>query len=167
MSTDGSSLSLGPKQILGVLAAIGLVVSAFLNWADVSGLGGSAQLKGTDVPVEFLVDKNADSSDPSILVLLVIAAVLIGITALMVSTARGVGIGGAALGIVVVVLYCVQVQRGLDDELAGLDIGLFDFISTGVYVALVAGIVGLVSALVPSAEAASPAPSPPSAPPPA
>jgi len=166
MSTDGSSLSLGPKQILGGLAAIGLVVSAFLNWADVSGLGG-AQLKGTDVPVEFLVDKNTDSSDPSILVLLVIAAVLLAIGAFVVSSARGMGIAGAALGIVVVVLYCVQVQRGLDDELAGLDIGLFDFISTGVYVALVAGVVGLVSALMPSAEAVSPAPSPPSAPSPA
>lgn len=167
MSTDGSSASFGLRQVLGGVAAIGLVVSVFVNWADVSGPGGSQQLKGTDVPVEFLVDKNTTSSDPSILVLLVIAAVLIAIGAFVVTGARGMGIAGAALGLLVVVLYCVQVQRGLDDELAPLDLGLFDFISIGVYVALVAGVVGLACALMPSPEAASPPPAAPSAPPPA
>jgi len=126
------------------LGAIVTAVSIFLNWADVSG---GSPAKGTDVPFDFLWDKQTTSSDPSFLVPLLIAAVLIGLGVLL-PTARLAGIIGGVLAIAVAVVYCVQVQGVIDDRRLG--ISLTDFISTGVYVAFVGGILGIVGAAIPS-----------------
>lgn len=168
MSTNAPAPSFSPKLVVGALAAVAIVGSAFLNWADFTGTGGTATLKGTDVPVQFLVDKGTTSTSPSLLLLLGIAAALIAIGLVVPNAQRLSAFVGGALAIVAAVLYCVQVQRGLDDDISSLkDIDLFDFISIGVYVALAGGIVGLVSALMPgtgvAASTASPAPPPPAA----
>jgi hypothetical protein len=164
MGTNAPAISIGPKQLLGGLGAVVLVASAFLNWADVTGPGGTAKLKGTGVGVEFLVDKGTDSDSPSILLLLAVAAVLIALGLFVASAHRFSTIAGGVLGLVVPVLYCVQVQRGLDDELSRLDISLTDFISVGVYVALAGGALALVAGLLPSTGRE---PAPPELPPPA
>jgi len=143
-SGNATSPSLSPARIVAGLGAIVTVVSIFLNWADVSG---GAPAKGTDVPFDFLWDKHTTSSDPSLLVPLLIAAVLIGLGVLL-PTARLAGIIGGVLAIAVVAVYCVQVQGVIDDR--GLGISLTDFISTGVYVAFVGGVLGLVGAAIPS-----------------
>jgi len=74
--------------------------------------------------------------------------------AAMLPSLRVAGVLGGASATLVPVLYCVQVQRGLDDELAGTGVGLFDFIGAGVYVALVGGVVGLIGSLLPRPESA-------------
>ncbi len=159
MSTATPAASVSPKMLVGALGAIAIVAAAFLNWADVTAPRGTATLKGTDVPVQFLVDKGTDSSSPSLLLLLGIAAALIGVGLVVPRAHRLSGFVGATLAIVVVVLYCVQVQRALDDNSSGLgDIDLFDFISTGVYLAFVGGVVGLIAALMPGAAVGESAP---------
>jgi hypothetical protein len=165
MSTDDSSVAITPKQVLGTLAAVAIVVSGFLEWVDFTGVAGSTG-KGTDVPAEFLVNKATDSTSPSILLLLAIAAALIGIGVLIPGAHRFSTIVGAVGAIVVAVLFCMQVQRSLDGYPSSLGAGNFpDYVSVGAYLALVGGIVGIVAALIPSRSGAVVAP--PAAPPPA
>ena len=140
--------SVAPARIVAGLGAIATLVSIFLNWADVTGPGGHAILKGTDVPFEFLWDKSTSSNDPSLVLPLLVAAVLIGLGVLL-PTAKLAGIIGGGIAIAVAVLYGVQVQRGLDAHPLG-GLGLFDFISVGVYVAFVGGLVALIGAAIPS-----------------
>ena len=130
--------------VIVLIGAIALVVSAFLHWED----AGGDTAKGTDVPLEFLIDNETDSGSPSILVALGAAAALAAAGAL-VRSARLVALIGGALGVVVAVLYGIQVDSGLP---AG--IGMFDFISTGTYVALAGGIVVLVGSLLPRSSSA-------------
>ena len=133
----GGAPAVAPGQIVAGLGAIALIVSAFLNWQDV--LGHTA--KGTDVPVEFLVDKGVITGDPSILIALAIAGAMV-IVGLFLPQLRVLAILGGALGVIVVVLYCVQVQRLIDAS--STSIGLFDFIAIGTYIAFVGGIAAVV-----------------------
>ena len=140
-----TSTSLSPARIVAGLGAIVTVVSIFLNWAHVSG--GQLTAKGSDVPFDFLWDKHTTSSDPSLVLPLLVAALLIGLGVLL-PTARLAGIIGGVLVIAVAVVYCIQAQGLIDD--GGTNLSLTDFISTGVYVAFVGGILGLVGAAIPS-----------------
>lgn len=144
-----TSTSISPGQVLAGLGAIATVVSIFLNWADVTGPGGNATLKGTDVPLQFLWDKGTQSTDPSLILPLLVAALLIGV-GLLIPTARLAVFIGGGMAIAVSALYCVQVQRGLDAGLGDrLNITLTDFISIGVYVAFAGGVLAIVGALAP------------------
>jgi hypothetical protein len=145
-ASSGGGLPIGIGQIVAIVGALAVGVSCFLDWIDVSV--GSNSLSGAagDVPVQFLFDKNTSADDPSILVLLIPAAILLLLGALI-PKGKVFGILGGLLAIVIPVLYAVQVQRSLDDDLSNLDIGLTDFIGIGVYLALLGGIVGLVGAI--------------------
>ena len=63
----------GPGMILGALGAAGVIVSMFLPWRD----GG---VYPSDIPVEFLWNRNADS-DLSLLIVLIPLAVVLAIGA--------------------------------------------------------------------------------------
>lgn len=139
----GSGLAVGPGTILALLGAVALVVSAFLNWLEIDGIPSSP---GTDVPFDFLFDKGTNSSDPSFLLWLGIAAALLAVGAL-VPRVRVLAIVGGVLGVLVAVVYCIQLNALLDDR--GIDVDLLDAIGIGVYVALVAGAVGLIGSLLP------------------
>jgi len=148
-STTAGGPSITPAMVITLVGAVIVVVSIFLNWIDFSAAGDALTGKAADVPVEFLVDKDTGSEDPSIIVLLVPAAVLLLVGAII-AKARVAAILGGILAIVVPVLYAIQVQRGLDEGSGVLqDLGLTDFIGIGVYVGLVGGIVGLVGSLLP------------------
>jgi hypothetical protein len=158
-TTGGSGLPIGAGQIVAIVGAIAVAVSIVLNWIDISV--GSRSLSGsaTDVPVQFLFDKNTSAEDPSLLVLLIPAALLLVLGA-VIPKGKVFGILGGLLAIVVPVLYSVQVQRGLDDDLNNLDISLTDFIGIGVYVALAGGVVGLLGAIFSRSRRAPGAPTP-------
>jgi hypothetical protein len=131
--------TLGPGMVLGAIATVGLVVSMFMSWRS----GG---VYPSDVPLAFLFDNTTTANDPSILLLLIPMALLLGIGTLLpqASPARIIG----ALGtIAVVTLFGIQLQQTLD-KIPGADLG--DVLDTGFYVAAIAGVVGLVSGLVPS-----------------
>jgi hypothetical protein len=151
-----------PQLLLG-LGAVLLIVSNFLHWIDVTGPSGSLTGDATNVPVTFLFDKGTHSNDPTILILLIPAALLLAGGAFRFRS-RAATIVGSAVALAVVVLYCIQVQRGLDDELSSANLGLTDFIGIGTYMAAIGGALGLVGSLIQKeATAASPPPVAPAA----
>jgi len=136
---------------LCVVGAVLVVVSIFLNWADVSLGSVSFTAKADTVPVQFLVDNATDSQDPSLLVVLIPAA--IAILAGIVVKVRWLAILGGLLAIAVAALYIFQVNDGLDRTPEGID-SVFDFIGIAPWFALVGGIFGLVGGLIPKPKSA-------------
>jgi hypothetical protein len=131
--------TLGPGMVLGVIATIGLVVSMFMSWR-------SGDVFPSGIPVAFLFDNTTSAHDPSILLLLIPMALLLGIGSFLPQASPARIIGGLGT-IAVVTLFGIQLQQALD-KIPGADIG--DVLDTGFYVAAIAGVVGLVSGLVPS-----------------
>jgi hypothetical protein len=131
--------TIGAGMILGAVATIGLLVSLFMAWrtGDVTPSG---------IPFAFLFDDGTTSSDPSLLIALIPALLLLAAgTALpQASAARAVG---SVIALAVVILFAVQLNNQLD-QFPGSSVG--DTLETGFYVAGFAGLVGIVSALVPS-----------------
>jgi hypothetical protein len=152
-SSGGAGAQLGrPVAIaLCVVGAVLVGVSIFLNWADVSLGSLSFTAKANSVPVQFLVDNTTDSQDPSLLVLLIPAAV--AILAGIVHKVRWLAILGGLLAIVVAGLYLFQVNDGIEQTPEGID-SVFDFIGIAPWFALVGGIFGLVGGLIPKPKAA-------------
>lgn len=131
--------TVGPGMVLGVLATAGLVVSMFMAWRD----GG---VHPSDVPFAFLFDSTTTSSSPSILLALIPFAALVGIGSLL-PRASGARIIGGLGSVAVVVLFAVQTYA-LTDDFPG--VSMWDVLDTGFYVAAIAGLVALVSGLLPS-----------------
>ena len=140
-------------QMLAALGGIAVAISIILDWVDFTSRGALHENNATLVSFEFLFDKGTESHNPSILIILIPAAALL-LLAAMLPSFRVAGVVGGVGATLVPVLYCLQVQRGLDDELAGTRVGLFDFIGAGVYVALVGGVVGVIGSLLPRPEQA-------------
>jgi hypothetical protein len=146
--SGGGGLAVSPVALaVCVIGAVLVVVSIFLNWLDVSTGGQSFTANGREVPLDFLWDKNTGSEDPSLIVALIPAALLIGIGAL--NKLRWLALIGGILAIVVAVLYGYQVDQGLSDLPPSADIGFFDFIGIAPWFALVGGILGVVGGVIP------------------
>jgi hypothetical protein len=128
----------GPGMILGALGTAGVILSMFLPWRD----GG---VHPSDIPVEFLWDRNADS-DLSLLIVLIPLAVVLAIGA-FVPMGAGVRLFGAVATLVVVGAFAYQLNRAVD-AFGGGD--LTDVLDTGFYVAAAGGLVALVSGMIPS-----------------
>jgi hypothetical protein len=126
-------------MVLGVIATIGLVVSMFMSWR-------SGDVYPSDIPVAFLFDHGTTAHDPSILLLLIPMALLLGIGSFLPQASPARVIGGLGT-IAVVTLFGIQLQQAID-KIPGADLG--DALDTGFYVAAIAGVIGLVSGLVPS-----------------
>jgi hypothetical protein len=131
------TLAIGPGMILGLVGAIGIVVSMFLSWRI-----GSVQ--PSEIPAAFLWDRNA-TGDPSFLIYLIPLAVLLALG----SVIRG----GAALRLVaglgtlvVVGIFAYQLHRVTD----ALGTGFGDALDPGFYVAGIAAVVGFVSGFLPT-----------------
>jgi hypothetical protein len=131
--------TLGPGMVLGALATIGLIVAMLMSWRAVD-------VHPSGVPVAFLFDDTTTATDPSILLLLIPMAILLGIGTLLPQASAARLIGGLGT-IAVVTLFGVQLQQALD-KIPGSDLG--DALETGFYVAAIAGLLGLVSGLLPS-----------------
>ncbi len=131
--------TLGPGMVLGAISTVGLVVAMFMSWRNGS-------VSPSDVPLAFLFDHSATATDPSILLLLIPMALLLGIGTLLPQASAARVIGGLGT-IAIVTLFGVQLQQALDN-IPGAHLG--DALDTGFYVAAIAGVVGLVSGLVPS-----------------
>jgi hypothetical protein len=131
--------TLGPGMVLGTIATIGLVVAMFMSWR-------STDIHPSDVPLAFLFDNETTANDPSILLVLIPMAVLLAVGTLLPRASAARVIGGLGT-IAVVTLFGVQMQQSLDN-LPGANLG--DVLDTGFYVAAMAGLLGLVSGLVPS-----------------
>lgn len=131
--------TVGPGMVLGALATVGLVVAMFMSWRAVD-------VHPSDVPLAFLFDDTTHATYPSILLLLIPMALLLGIGTLLPRAGAARLIGGLGT-IAVVTLFGVQLQQALD-RIPGADLG--DALDTGFYVAAMAGLLGLVSGMLPS-----------------
>jgi hypothetical protein len=136
---------------LCVVGAVLVAVSIFLDWADLSVGSQSFSTAAKGVPIEFLWDKNTSSTDPSLLIALIPAAVaiLVGI----IHKVRLLAVLGGLVSIVVAGLYVYQVNSGLD-QLPESIRSIFDFIGIAPWFALVGGILGLIGGLIPKPKAA-------------
>jgi hypothetical protein len=124
---------IGPGMVLGILSGIGVVVSLFLEWRNPA-------VHADDVPLSFLWDKNA-SGQPSLLLVLIPCAALLIIGALIPRGGPLRLLGG--LGTVVVAgLFAFQLDRSTSGSLG-------DALEAGFYVAALAGILGVVSGVLP------------------
>jgi hypothetical protein len=126
----------GPGMILGLVAALAVVVSLFLPWRT----GG---VHPSDIPAAFLWDRGA-TSDPSLLIFLIpLAAVLVlGAVVWGGDVARVFG----GLGVLIVAgVFAYQLDRAGNDF--GADLG--SLLDTGFYVAVIGGFLAWVSAMLP------------------
>src|SRR5262245_39160892 len=130
---------IGPGLVVGGLGAIGLIVSLFLPWRE----GG---VHVADVPVSFLWDSTTRDSDPSLLIFLIPAAVLLVAGALL-PLGAGLRIFGGIATLAIVLFYAWQLDNTLSG-FPGADLG--DVLGVGAYVAGVSGILALASGFVPS-----------------
>jgi hypothetical protein len=131
------TLAIGPGMMLGIVGAIGIVVSMFLSWRI-----GSVQ--PSEIPAAFLWDRNA-TGDPSFLIYLIPLAALLAFGSVVPGGAVLRLVAG--LGTLVVVgVFAYQLHRVTD----ALGTGFADALDPGFYVAGIAGVVGFVSAFLPT-----------------
>jgi hypothetical protein len=131
--------TLGPGMVLGAISTVGLVISMFMSWR-------TTNVHPSGIPLAFLFDNATTAKDPSILLALIPMAVLLGVGSVMplASAARIVGGIGA---LAVVVAFAVQLNRQVD-HFPGASV--WDVLDPGLYVAAIAGFIGLVSGFMPS-----------------
>jgi hypothetical protein len=126
----------GPGMLLGGIGALGVIVSTFLPWRD--------GVHPSNIPVEFLWNRDA-TGDPSLLVFLIPLAILLAVGA-FVPMGAGLRLFGAIGTIIVAMVFAFQLNR-LTDAFGG---SLGDLLDTGFYFAMIGGILGFVSSLLPS-----------------
>jgi hypothetical protein len=136
-----STMTIGPGMILGIVGAVGIVVSLFLSWRIGS-------VHPSEIPASFLWDRNA-TSEPSFLIYLIPLAVLLAVGSFIP--------GGAALRLVagvgtlvVVGLFAYQLHRVTD----AIGADFVDALDPGFYVAAIGGVLGFVSGFLPTTFAA-------------
>ena len=100
----GSPTGIGLRVILTLLGALGLIVSAFLPWLD--GVGG------LELPLRALIETTFTETS-STFTTVGFAAIVLGLLAVVGLAARFGGLTRAAgaLGIVMVILFAIQVYR--------------------------------------------------------
>lgn len=134
---QGWSPTFGPGLVVGVLGALGVVVSLFMEW-NAFGVHPDA------IPVAFLGDDTTTSTSPSLLIALIplAALLLVGAVAPMGAALRLVGGIGT---LIVVGLFAFQLNEAVDDADLGGALG------TGWYVAVIGAFLALASGFVPEA----------------
>jgi hypothetical protein len=125
-------------MVLGALGTVGVVLSMFLPWRT-----GSVQ--PSDVPAAFLWDRTTGAHDPSLLIYLIPLAILLGVGTVVPMGAAVRFLAGIGT-LVVAGFFAYQLYEVLDP--IGGKLG--DVLDTGFYVGAIAGLVALVSGLMPS-----------------
>ena len=123
----------GSGEILGFVGAAAVIVSLFLPWRT----GG---VHPSGIPAAFLWNRTTGSTDPSLLVFLIPAAVLM-VLGLWPRIGAGIRLLGAIIVLAVAGLFAYQLDRSL---FTGSN--LTDVLDTGFYVGAVGEIIGFVSA---------------------
>jgi hypothetical protein len=148
-------LLIGPAQILVLLGAVAVTASMFLHWYDLSvslrGVQRNVVANADEVPVAFLFDYKTNSTDPSLLIVLV-PIVALALVDVLLLRHRIVTFVAATATLATVGLYAYQLDRATDRISAGLghviNPGLTDLLGLGVYVGVVGGVLLLVGAVL-------------------
>jgi hypothetical protein len=142
----------GPAHALALLGTLGIVASMFFDWVDLSGPGGTRTDTASGVPVQFLFNYTTRATDPSLILVLAVSAVLCLAGALvgarMFELRLLVSLGGVlALG--TAVLYGFQVHQALHAQ-AQFHVTVLDFVGIGPMLAAAGGVAALVGVLIPA-----------------
>jgi hypothetical protein len=116
-----AGLPLGAGQIVALVGAALVLVSSWLNWADIEG--GDFTASAYKFPAAFLKDNMIDvpgaGVNLGIVILLVVVACVVGA---LVARVRWLAVVGGVLAFLVGVVFLYQVKL-LGDE---VDLGIFD-----------------------------------------
>lgn len=135
----------GVGSLLALLGALAIALGAFLNWVRSSGSFTTAN--GNDVSIQFLWDPIPADSQPSLLFLVLAAAVLV-VVGTFIPVVRVLGIIGGVLALVTAVLFFISLTRLISDF--DLDDGAFEVVGLGWWFTGIGGILAIVgSVLIP------------------
>jgi hypothetical protein len=131
------TMAIGPGLIVGILGAIGIVVSMFLSWR-------TGSVHPDEIPASFLWDRGA-TSDPSFLIYLIPLAALLVIGSVIPGGALLRLVAGVGT-LVVVGVFAYQLHRVTD----AIGADFVDALDAGFYVAAIGGVLGFVSGFLPA-----------------
>ncbi|CAN5568847.1 hypothetical protein BH18ACT3_BH18ACT3_27610 [soil metagenome] len=137
--------SYGLGSLLALLSALAIAVSTFLNWTKEGFLDPTNDaFSGSDLSVKFLWDTDSPLADPSLLFVLLPAAILVLIGS-FVPRLRWMAILGGAATIAAAVIFIIQVGQALPENSPD---GVLDFIDIGVWVAAAGGLLAIIGSLI-------------------
>jgi hypothetical protein len=137
--TASNQTTINVDTLVAVLAGIGIIMGAVLDWTQ--GVGANS----FKIPLAFLVDRNTRSPDPR-LGWFVVALGVAGVLLAFVRSARAWrGLVGL-IAVAIVVLYCGQIAVGLSDQHSSLS--FTDIVGAGPWLTGIAGIALLGSAFL-------------------
>ncbi len=137
--------SYGLGSLLALLSALAIAVSTFLNWTKEGFLDPTNDaFSGSDLSVKFLWDTDSPLADPSLLFVLLPAAILVLIGS-FVPRLRWMAILGGAATIAAAVIFIIQVGQALPENSPD---GALDFIDIGVWVAAAGGLLAIIGSLI-------------------
>jgi hypothetical protein len=129
-------IALGPGQIVALVGAALVLISGWLNWADIEG--GDFTASAYKFPAAFLKDNTIDvpgaGVNLGIVILLIVVACVVGA---LVAQVRWLAIVGGVLALLVGVVFLYQVKL-LGDE---VDLGIFDLAGYAPILTIFGGIV--------------------------
>jgi hypothetical protein len=137
VATAKPTISLTAGTIVGVVASIGIIVGAVMQWVHAFFVGFSS----FDISAQYLFDNHTRSQDPKIGIFLV----ALGVIGLLLSLLSRGAIWRAVVGVLAIViptLYFIQVAEAL----SGTSRSFTDVTGLGPWVTGAAGLVLLVSA---------------------
>ncbi len=128
----------GPAMILGALGAVGVVLSLFTAWHD-------AGVHPDRLPVAFLWHTATQSTDPSLLILLLPISVMVAVGA-FVPMGTGLRLLGGLAMLVVAGAFAYQLDRAVPGGAGAL--------GTGWYLGAIGGFLAFISGFLPESWAA-------------
>lgn len=140
-------LKLGLGEVLVGIGAVAVAVSIVLRWADLAN--GTAIFRRTarGVPVQVLWDYTTNSTDPSLLVVL-IPAFLLCVAGIVLLRARFLALVGGVLAGAVGAMYIFQTHQALRASRgAHPGIGLSDFLGVAPYICIAGGVLAVIGGL--------------------
>ncbi len=135
----------GFGSLLALLAALAIALGAFLNWVRSTGDFNTAN--SNEVSIQFLWDPIPAGDQPSLLFLLLGAAILV-VVGTFIPRARVLAIIGGAIALATAVLFFISMSRLISDF--DLDEGAFEVVGLGWWLAGIGGLVAILgSVLIP------------------
>ncbi|MGI9028854.1 MAG: hypothetical protein ACR2HP_02560 [Ilumatobacteraceae bacterium] len=133
----------GFGSLVALLAALAIALSTFLAWNGDDAFDESSS--GADFSIQSLWDTAAASGQPSLLFILLPAAILV-LIGTFIPRARLLAIIGGAAALATAVLFFISISRRISDS--EYDGAAFEVIGVGTWLAGIGGLVAIIGALM-------------------
>jgi len=130
----------GLGSLLALAAAAAIALSTFLNWAKPEF---GSDNKGFEVPLKFLWDPDAGSGQPSLLWVLLGAAIAVAVGT-FIPRLRVLAIIGGVVALATAVLFFISATRVESDSIDGA----LDLVDIGMWLAAAGGLVAIIGSLI-------------------